>query len=221
MGGNSPNCCPGGDYEEVFTSRFATGRAARFRRRGLSGSASAIVATLIDLGPDEMSVLEVGGGVGEIHVALLETGTASSAVTVDLSANWEAEAADLLSERGLTDRVTRITGDFVEQAGSLPNADAVILHRVVCCYPDWKAMLTAALSRANRHIAITFPRPQPWFKVMLVIENWVHRHRRRSFRAFIHPPDAMIGFLTSSGFPVVADYRDFTWRTVVAERASV
>lgn len=168
-----------------------------------------------------MSVLEVGGGVGEIHIALLEKRTARSAVNVDLSANWEAEAADLLSERGLTDRVTRITGDFVEEAGSLPNADAVILHRVVCCYPDWKAMLTAAASRANRHIAITFPRPRLWFKAMLVIENGVHRLRRRSFRAFIHPPDAMIGFLTSSGFPVVADHHDFTWRTVVAERASV
>ena len=167
-----------------------------------------------------MSLLEVGGGVGEIQVALLEKDAASSAINVDLSSNWEGEAADLLAERGLTERVTRLTGDFVERAPSLPHADAVILHRVVCCYPDWKAMLTAAVSRANRHIAITFPRPRPWFRAMLVIENGVHRLRRRGFRAFIHPPDAMIGFLNSSGFPMVADHRDFTWRTVVAERAS-
>ena len=168
-----------------------------------------------------MSLLEVGGGVGEIQVALLEEGAASSAINVDLSSNWEGEAADLLAERGLTERVTRLTGDFVEVAPSLPHADAVILHRVVCCYPDWKGMLTTAVSRANRHIAVTFPRPRPWFRAMLVIENGVHRLRRRSFRAFIHPPDAMIGFLKSSGFPIVADHRDLVWRTVIAERLPV
>jgi magnesium-protoporphyrin O-methyltransferase len=216
----SPNCCPSGDYEEVFTSRNAKGRADRFRRRGLNGSARTIVETLSDLGPDEMSLLEVGGGLGEIQVALLEKGAASSAVNVDLSATWETEAAGLLSERGLTDRVTRITGDFVREAGSLPNADAVILHRVVCCYPDLRAMLTAAVSRANRLVAVTFPRPAVWFKAMLVVENSVHRLRRRDFRAFIHPPDAMIGFLNSSGFPVVSDHHDFVWRTVVAERTA-
>ena len=125
MGANSPNCCPGGDYDEVFTTRSATGRAARFRRRGLKGSARNVVDTLTDLGDEEMSLLEVGGGVGEIQLALLEKGAASSAINIDLSPNWEGEAADLLAERGLTDRVTRLTGDFVEEAATLPHADAV------------------------------------------------------------------------------------------------
>ena len=163
-----------------------------------------------------MTVLEVGGGVGEIQVALLESGVAASTVNIDLSPNWETAAKALLSERGLTDRVTRLNGDFVQEAAGLPKADAVILHRVVCCYSDWKAMLTAAASRANHFVVVTFPRPRLWFRAIATIENAFHRLRRRQFRAYIHPPEAMIGLLTSSEFALAADHEELLWRTVVA-----
>jgi hypothetical protein len=162
-----------------------------------------------------MTVLEVGGGVGEIQVELLESGVAASAINIDLSPNWETAAQALLAERGLTDRVTRLNGDFVHEAPSLPKADAVILHRVVCCYPDWKGMLTAAASQSNRFVIVTFPRQRPWFRVIASIENGYHRLRKRQFRAFIHPPEAMIGLLSSLGYAMVASHEGLLWRTVV------
>jgi len=165
-----------------------------------------------------MTLLEVGGGVGEIQVALLESGMAASAINVDLSPNWETAAAALLSERGLADRVKRLNGDFVHEAAGLPTADAVILHQVVCCYPDWKAMLTAAASRANLFVVVTFPRPTPWFRLILAIENGYHRLRKRQFRGFIHSPDAMIGLLQGLEYPTLAGHTGLLWRTIVAER---
>jgi magnesium-protoporphyrin O-methyltransferase len=212
------SCCSGGDYEEIFTSRAATGVANRFRRRGLRGSAITVVTLLTELGPKGMTVLEVGGGVGEIQVALLESGVAATATNVDLSPNWETAAEALLSERDLTDRLTRLNGDFVQEAANLLKADAVILHRVVCCYPDWKAMLTAAAARANRFVVVTFPRPRPWFRAIAAIENAFHRLRKRRFRAYIHPPEAMIGLLRGVGYPTVSDHTGLLWRTIVAER---
>ena len=211
-----PTCCNDGDYEEVFTERAATGFANRFRRRGLRGSAETVARLLTELGPKDMTLLEVGGGVGEIQVALLGSGVAASAVNIDLSPNWETAAETLLSERGLTDRVTRLSGDFVHEAVRLPKADAVILHRVVCCYADWRAMLTAAASRANRFVVVTFPRPTPWFRLIAAVENGYHRLRKRQFRAFIHPPEAMIGLLTSLGYQVVGDHQGLLWRTALA-----
>ena len=193
------------------------GNAARFRRRGLRGSAQTIVDFLTDLGPRGMSVLEVGGGVGEIQVALLESGAAATAINIELSRTWETAAGALLAERGLIDRVTRLNGDFVQEAAGLPKADAVILHRVVCCYPDWKAMLTAATSRADRFVVVTFPRPWPWFRMIAVIENGFHRFRKRQFRAFVHSPEAMIALLSSSGFDMAADHEEALWCTVVAK----
>ena len=162
-----------------------------------------------------MTLLEIGGGAGEIQVALLESGVVASAINIDLSPNWETPAAALLAERGLTDRVTRLNGDFVHVAADLPNADAVILHRVVCCYPDWNLMLKAAASRANRIVVITFPRSTPWFRVIAAVENGYHRLRKRQFRAFLHPPDAMIGLLTSLGFQVVGEHQGLLWRTAL------
>ena len=165
-----------------------------------------------------MSVLEVGGGIGDIQVALLENGGARFATNVELSPNWEAAAQDLLNERGLTNRVTRRLGDFVDEARDLPMADAVILHRVVCCYPDWETLLTAAASRASRFVALTFPRPVLWFRAVAAVENQLHRHRRRQFRAYIHPPEAMIGLLASLGYQLASDQSGLLWRTIVAER---
>ena len=204
----------------MFTSRAATGLANRFRRRGLRGSAATVVKVLTELGPKGMTILEVGGGVGEIQVALLESGVAASTINIELSPNWESAARSLLAERGLTDRVTRLNGDFVQEAAGIPKADAVILHRVVCCYPDWKAMLTAATSRSNRFVVLTFPRPRQWFRALAAIENRYHRLRKRQFRAFIHPPKAMIQLLGSAGYPVVADHNPLLWRTIASEAES-
>jgi hypothetical protein len=185
----------------------------------LRGSAATVVDLLTELGPKGMTVLEVGGGVGEIQVALLESGLAASTINIELSPNWEAAAKALLAERGLTDRVTRLNGDFVQEAASLPKADAVILHRVVCCYPDWKGMITAAASRSNRFVVATFPRERLGFRAIVAIENRLHRLRRRQFRAYIHPPEEMIDLLRLSGFPRVGDGEGPLWRTVAAEHS--
>lgn len=213
-----PNCCSQGDYEEVFTSREARGTAARFRRRGSVTSAQVMVTQLTGLGVTGMSVLEVGGGVGDIQMSLLENGVARSAVNVELSPNWESAARELLAERGLTDQVTRRLGDFVEQAASLARADVVIMHRVVCCYSDWRALLTAAVSRADHFVALTLPRPVLWFRAVAAVENRFHRYRGRQFRAYLHPPDAMLGLLNSAGFSLVTDHSGPLWRTVIAAR---
>ena len=207
--------CPS-DYEEVFSERAARATAARFRRRGLTGTSRTIVAQLTELGVRVSSVLEIGGGLGEIQVVLLERGLADFATNVDLATNWEREASALLDERGLQDRVTRVCGDFVQLAPTLPRSDLVILNRVVCCYPDWRALLSHASSRAATHLVFTFPRP--WLRPTLWIENLFHRVRGRRFRAFIHPAPEMMALLENADFRPIADHRSSAWRTTVVAR---
>ena len=52
-------------------------RAARYRRRGLDRTARRMVDLLTEAGIDGATVLEIGGGVGEIELELLERGAAS------------------------------------------------------------------------------------------------------------------------------------------------
>ncbi len=202
----------------MFTSEAADLVASRFQTKGLGPTERGIVELLRKHGQKGMTLLEVGGGVGDLQVALLESGVAQSAVNVELSPTWEAAATQLLSDRGLTDRVTRISGDFVEVGDGLAAADAVILHQVVCCYPDWKRLLGAAADKADRYLAVTFPRP--FTKPLLVFENLYHRLRRRGFRAFVHSPDDMIGLLASVGLDQVARHRTWFWQTVLLARTT-
>jgi hypothetical protein len=65
-------CCPSRDYHRFFTQRFARRLANRYRKRGLDKTARKMVQFLQAVGIEGASVLEVGGGVGELEVELLK-----------------------------------------------------------------------------------------------------------------------------------------------------
>jgi len=60
-------CCNPRGCDEFFDRRFARRLANRYRRRGLDRTARRMVAFLEERGVEGATVLEVGGGVGEIH----------------------------------------------------------------------------------------------------------------------------------------------------------
>ena len=212
------NCCYPDEYSEMFNGRSASRVARAFRRRGLRGSAATLVEAVRDRGVDGATLLEVGGGVGHVHVSLLEAG-AGRATNVDLSPSWEDQARALLAEHELSDRVDRRVADFVDAADDLPDADVVVMHRVVCCYPDMPALLRAGAGRARRLIAVTVPREAWWVRMVVGIENAVMAARRRSFRAYVHPRRGMRGVLADEGFSLVDVRTGFVWSTMVFERA--
>ena len=70
------DCCGPEGYDEQFSERYARKLARRYRRRGLTPSARSIVSFLVDRGIEGATVLEIGGGVGQLHVELLRQGAA-------------------------------------------------------------------------------------------------------------------------------------------------
>ncbi|HEY7705162.1 MAG TPA: class I SAM-dependent methyltransferase [Acidimicrobiia bacterium] len=209
------SCCNRNEYGDVFTAREAEAVARRFRQKGLTGTRAELAAAVQAIAPPEATILEAGGGLGDIQITLLEAG-ASRATNVELSPSWEASAQELLAERGLQDRVTRVLGDFVE-VGAAP-ADIVIMHRVVCCYSDWSGLLRAAATKALRILGLTFPVDHWWTRGFLALANLPNRLRGRTFRAHIHPPAEMIATLTRSGLEISHDHAGLVWRTLVLQR---
>jgi magnesium-protoporphyrin O-methyltransferase len=213
-----PSCCYDDEYGEMFSSREAARTALQFRRRGLRGTAAELADAVLALAPEGSSLIEAGGGAGQIQIALLETGAVAKSLNVELSESWEEAGLALIREHGLEERVERRIGDFVDQAESLPAADVVILHRVVCCYPDWKALLATASGRAKEVVGMTIPAYRWWNRLMVGLVNLTLNLRGMQFRAFVHPTQPMVDLMTAAGFRVAYDRTHPVWRTMAFTR---
>lgn len=209
-------CEPEG-YDATFSDRFARRMARRYRRRGLSRPARAIVAFLTDRGIDGVSILEIGGGVGELHVELLRRG-AAKATNLEISTSYEPEAARLLERAGMAGRVDRRFLDIAQVPDEVEPVDVVVLHRVVCCYPDYERLLGAAASKAGSLLVFSHPPGNRASRVALWADNTRRRLTGDPFRAFVHPPEAMRNVAVGSGLRDTYTWRGFGWCVIGLER---
>ncbi len=179
------SCCAR-DYEKIFGRKTADRDARRFRKHGLRGSAKALAELAGDVHGE--SVLEVGGGVGAIEIELLEAG-AQRATSVELASTYEDAAAGLLRERGLSGRAERRVGDFLAEESAILVHDVVVMHRVVCCYPDVDALVGAAAEHARRRLVLTYPQERTVLRAVISVVNAVMRVGGSTFRVYVHPFD--------------------------------
>jgi magnesium-protoporphyrin O-methyltransferase len=185
--------------------------AKRYRRRGLDRTARRMVAFLEAQGIADATVLEIGGGVGEIEIELLERGAAAT-TNLELSRAYDAEAERLLDEHGLTGRVVRRLHDIAAEPEVVDAADLVVLHRVVCCYPDYERLLAAAGARARRALVFSYPRRNAASRSFIAVQNLGLRVARKEFRTFAHPPAAMLAVLEEAGLDPAYAGGGVAWR---------
>jgi ubiquinone/menaquinone biosynthesis C-methylase UbiE len=105
-------------------------------------------------GTPPAAVLDVGTGVGAIVFELLKRG-ATSAPAVDMSAAYIAAASKEASRQEVSGAIRFVHGDFVAVASQLAPADLVTLDRVVCGYPDARALIDESLRHARRSVALS------------------------------------------------------------------
>ncbi len=210
------DCCHT-DYRKVFRTAEGFRDLKRYDKRGLRGSESTIATLVRELDLADVTLIEVGAGAGTLHVDLLKSG-AASATAIDISAGWSASATALLEEKRLSDRVTRVVGDFVEQADGIAEADVVLLHRVICCYPDWIELVDAVAGHARRAVVFTIPRENPLARLSLLAFNFWLSIQRCGFEAFVHPIPEILDRFASHGFEVSAEVPTLAWITYRLER---
>ena len=98
-------------------------------------------------------------------------------------------------------------------------ADIVVMHRVVCCYPDYERLLGAAADHA-RH-ALVFSdrrgsRPRAPFTGLSISRRLI----RSGFRGFAHPPAATLTVLEERGLAQTYEHHGRMWQIAGHERAS-
>lgn len=206
-------CCDPRGCDRMFDRRFAEHRARHYRSKGLDRSQQRMVEFLQSVGIDGATVLEIGGGVGEMQLHLLERG-ASTATNVELVQAYDRPAAELAAEVGVTDRVRRVIGDVAVDPDLVAPADLVVLHRVVCCYPDAEALLSAAGRLTRRALVLTHPPYSPVARGMTRLINLSQRVMGREYRAFDHDPDVMASALRDQGLRVSHRRGGLVWQVL-------
>jgi SAM-dependent methyltransferase len=213
-----PESCCRPDYDKAFDAKSARQQALAYRHDGATGTTRRLLDA-IQAATDVAgaTVLDIGAGVGIIGLELVAAGGAS-AVDVDASAPYVAVARHEAKRRGLGERVTVQHGDFVELAESIGAADIVTLHRVICCYEDWRSLVDRSTEHATRLYGVVYPRDRWWMRAAVGLANLALRVMRRSFRGYIHPEAAIDARIREAGFERRFDRPGWTWRTTLYER---
>jgi 2-polyprenyl-3-methyl-5-hydroxy-6-metoxy-1,4-benzoquinol methylase len=210
-------CCDPRGCDGVFGDRFARHLAERYRKRGLGATEQLMVNFVLARGVKGATVLEIGGGVGALQLELLRHG-AAHATNLELVDAYDAAANELASEAGLVDRIERRVLDIAATPGQVEPADVVVLHRVVCCYPDFERLLGAAADHANRVLVFSHPPRNAASRLVLGAQNAAFRVSGKAFRTFAHPPGQMLAVLGAHGLSPVYAHQGLVWHITGLER---
>jgi magnesium-protoporphyrin O-methyltransferase len=211
------SCCNPRGCDGFFTPRIARRAAERYRRKGLDATAQRMLAFLEQEGIEGATVLEIGGGVGELQIELLKRGAART-TNLELSPGYEEEATRLLREAGVEGRADRLLHDIAADPDGVEAADVVVLNRVVCCYPDYELLLGAAVEHARRLLVFSYPPRNALSRLLLGVQNGFFRLRRKEFRVFTHPPSRMLAVVEGRGFVRAYEHRPLIWQIAGFER---
>lgn len=204
---------------ERETERWAQEDLANYRRGKLVKTTPMLIRALVDMGVQDLTLLDIGGGVGAVQLDLLRAG-ASHATSVDASNAYLAAAKEEASRASLEPRITYVHGDFVALADGIPEADIVTLDRVICCYADVEALVSRSAAKARKVYGLVFPRDVWWEKLALYVENLAYRVKGSSFRAFVHPTELVQRLLGTAGLKEIYHRNTFSWQVVLYQRSS-
>jgi magnesium-protoporphyrin O-methyltransferase len=188
---------------------MVTKKFRAYRKGQLEATTRVLRDTVIDLGLNGGSLLDIGGGFGALTFELMDRGM-THATIVDASAAYSAMAHQEAVRRGRSKSTEVITGDVVELGSTLPLAKLVTLDRVVCCYPHYQPMLEEAARHAEQAVGLSYPRDRWFVRAGNWIDN-VKRAHRTAFRTFVHPPSEIQAVVERAGFELSQRRMTVAW----------
>jgi magnesium-protoporphyrin O-methyltransferase len=212
------NCCGQCQgIEELFDDTYVTRELKTYRAKGPIKTTRWLVDALKAEGIQNLTLLDIGGGVGAVQHALLPAG-ASEATDVDASKTYIKVASEEARQRGIAERIHFLHGNFVNIAPQIAPADIVTLDRVVCCFPDMENLVELSAARAKKLYGLVYPRDAWWVKIGIAIENLVFRLQRSTFRSFVHPTSEVDAIIRRQGLSRTFFRQTLFWQVLVYSR---
>jgi SAM-dependent methyltransferase len=203
--------------EEMFDDEHAEDELKHYRKRGPRRTTRILIRELSAPGVKDQTVLDVGGGVGAVHLALLKAG-AQRATDVDASAGFLRAAQREAGRRRLLSRVAHVHGNFVELAPGTAAADIVAMDKVVCCYDDARSLVALAAERARKTLGLVYPR-DGWLSRLV---NWALNLRwirqAEGFRTYVHSRQLVEAVIRSRGLELQRRITIGLWQVAIFNR---
>ena len=210
------NCCE--ITNNIFDEKSAKVGIKEYHKNGPAKQTKLVLEAIRSLNLKDVTLLDIGGGVGTIHHELLKD-VAREAIHVDASSAYLKAAKDESEKQGNSERVKFIHADFIDVAADIPQVDIVTLDRVVCCYPNFRSLLKNASEHSRKAIAMTYPRETWYSRLGLGLINFVQKLRRNPFRVFIHSIHEMDALLNAQGLRRVSVKRLVFWEMALYQKA--
>jgi len=211
------DCCHCQDAEKLFDEKMAKRDLRNYLKKGPSGATQLLLEALKAQGVKDLTLLDIGGGVGAIQHELLKAG-ASRGTAVEASAAYLDAARGEARRQGREERVSYTYGDFVELAPDVAEADIVTLDKVICCYPHMKELVGLSSGRARKFYGVIYPRDTWWTRVGFAIGNLFFSLRHSDFRVYIHATDAVDDVVRANGLKPHYQQNKGLWQVVLYVR---
>jgi magnesium-protoporphyrin O-methyltransferase len=205
--------------ETKFDQKYVAKKLKEYRKKGPKKTTWQLIEALRAGDVGGMTLLDIGGGVGDIQHEMLRAGV-RYAINNEASTAY-LEACRQEAERlGHSDRIRHVQGNFVDLAKDISPVDIVTLDRVICCYRDMPSLINLSTPKARRFYGIVYPLDRWWIRLyVLAYYNFGNWLRRSPMRMFVHIPNAVEAVIRNNGF-VRRFYREMgPWQVVVYARS--
>ena len=163
------------------------------------------------------SLLDVGGGIGAIQWWFLRNGGIQT-YGVDASTGYTHFAIEYAAQNDFKESSHFILGDFTTLAPELPPVNHVTLDKVICCYPDFEAIINQACSKASGTVSLSYPMDGfvadivRWFGVLSM------KLIRNPFKPYVHRVASVRALFVENGFKLREQETSFPWHIQTYEK---
>ena len=211
---NSPQSYSG---TNIFFSKWSQSYAKKFRKGKLEKVQRYLVHGIMRDPISGRRILDIGCGVGSLHLTLLKEGAGKS-VGIEMAEGMLDEAKQFAANLGHSDRVEYHLGDFVQLADTLSEADITILDKVVCCYEDLDVLIDKSTRKTRKIYALSHPKENLMMEVAFKTQILLAKIFKWSFRPYWHDWPRMKSMILARGFDLVYKGSTVAWQVLVFKR---
>lgn len=200
------HCC-GADL--LFDAKTAKKQYKHYLKKGPSRVTKKLIGQLKNMNTGS-TLLDVGGGIGAIQWWFLNHG-GQKTIGVDASSGYIALAQEHAAKNNLQENTNFHMGDFTAKAEDLPVVDHTTLDKVICCYPDFKAIINLACQKSTHSVSLSYPMDGLVADIFRGFSVLIMKAMRNPFKPYVHRVASVRSLFITNGFTVQEKTLAFPW----------